>query len=155
VPRVWLSIGSNQDRERSIRGAVRSLREAYGPLILSPVYETEAVGFEGEPFLNLVAGFETRVPVSALNTRLREIEDAHGRVRGQEKFAPRTLDIDLLTYGDLVGRIGGCELPRDEILDYAFVLRPLADVAGDELHPVVGRAPTGSCGRISTVVAGT
>jgi 2-amino-4-hydroxy-6-hydroxymethyldihydropteridine diphosphokinase len=67
---------------------------------------------------------------------LREIEDAHGRVRGSEKFAPRTLDIDLLTYGDAVTTTDGYELPRDEILSYAFVLGPLAEVAGNEVHPV-------------------
>lgn len=127
------------DRGRSIRGAVKALRERYGELVLSRVYETEAVGFEGKPFYNLVAGFDTETPVAELNSGLREIEDAFGRVRGADKFAPRTLDLDLLTYGDAVGRFDGCELPRDEILRYAFVLGPLAEVAGDELHPSDGR----------------
>jgi 2-amino-4-hydroxy-6-hydroxymethyldihydropteridine diphosphokinase len=136
---VWVSVGSNQDRERSVRGAVASLRERFGEPVLSPVYESEAVGFTGEAFLNLVAGFETTEPVAALNRILHDIEDALGRVRGPEKFSPRTLDLDLLTYGDLVGEVDGYELPRDEILRYAFVLRPLADVAGDEVHPVLGR----------------
>ena len=74
--------------------------------------------------------------MSSLNAALRSIEEAFGRVRGPEKFSPRTLDIDLLSYGDLVGVIDGYELPRDEILRYPFVLGPLAEVAGDELHPV-------------------
>jgi 2-amino-4-hydroxy-6-hydroxymethyldihydropteridine diphosphokinase len=137
--RCWLSIGSNLDREQSIRGGVRDLRAAYGELTLSPVYETVAVGFSGAPFLNLVAGIDTDESVGAINARLRAIEDGHGRLRGPDKFAPRTLDIDLLTWGEAVGTIDGYELPRDEILKYAFVLGPLAEVAPQARHPLSGR----------------
>lgn len=138
MPRIWLSLGSNQAREPSLRGAVRMLREAFGPLVLSAVYESDAVGFAGEPFLNLVAGADTDWPVEAVQQRLRAIEDAHGRVRGGDRFGPRTLDIDLLVYGDLVRR--EADLPRDDIRRHAFVLGPLAEVAPDELHPVLGRS---------------
>ena len=137
--RCWISIGSNQERERSIRGGVRALRERFGELILSSVYESESVGFDGRPFLNLVAGFDTKESVTALRAALRAIEDEFGRIRGSDKYAPRTLDLDLLTYGDQVDEDEGRELPRDEILRYAFVLGPLSEVAGDEVHPVVGR----------------
>lgn len=139
MPRVWVSLGSNQARERSLRLGVRHLRRAYGDLLLSPVYECAAVGFAGEPFLNLVAGFVTSQSVPEVRARLRAIEDAAGRVRGPEKFAPRTLDLDLLTYGMAVGQIEGYELPSAEILRYAFVLRPLAELANQETHPVTGR----------------
>jgi 2-amino-4-hydroxy-6-hydroxymethyldihydropteridine diphosphokinase len=139
MPRCWLSIGSNQDREASIRGAVAALGEAFGDLVLSAVYESSAVGFVGEPFLNLVAGIDTDLSVAEIDATLRRIEDAHGRVRGPNKFAPRTLDIDLLTYGDLVGNLDGRELPRDEIFLYAFVLGPLAEVAPDAVCPGTGR----------------
>jgi 2-amino-4-hydroxy-6-hydroxymethyldihydropteridine diphosphokinase len=139
VPRVWVSLGSNLDRESSLRGAVRALRGHYGFLVLSPVYESLAVGFAGEPFFNLVVGFDTVASVSELRASLRAIEDAAGRVRGPDKFAPRTLDLDLLTYGDANGCIDGYDLPRDEILRYAFVLKPLTDVAGDERHPATQR----------------
>lgn len=88
MPRVWVSIGSNQDREDSIRGGVRALRERFGDLVVSGVYQSEAVGFEGRPFYNLVAGFETEEDIVALNAAFRAIEDAFGRVRGPEKFAP-------------------------------------------------------------------
>jgi len=138
MPWVWVSIGSNQERERSIRGAVAALRARYGPLELSRVYESEAVGFAGLPFLNLVAGFATDEPVGRINATLRAIEDALGRVRGPEKFAPRTLDLDLLTYGDRTGTIDGYRLPRDEIRRYAFVLGPLAQLAPDERYPPTG-----------------
>ncbi len=139
MPRVWLSLGSNLERESSLRGAIGALRRHYGELVLSPVYESRAMGFAGEPFLNLVVGCQTAQSVADLRPCLRAIEDAAGRVRGPDKFAPRTLDIDLLTYGDAVGLIDGYELPRDEILRYAFVLKPLADVAGEEFHPATGR----------------
>jgi 2-amino-4-hydroxy-6-hydroxymethyldihydropteridine diphosphokinase len=139
MPRCWLSIGSNQDREPSIQGAVRDLRAAFGSLSLSSVYESPAEGFVGAPFLNLVAGIETDLGVADLDRVLRGIEDAHGRVRGPDKFAPRTLDIDLLTYGDTLGTLDGRLLPRDEILRYAFVLGPLAEVAPDEVCPGTGQ----------------
>ncbi|MCB2262805.1 MAG: 2-amino-4-hydroxy-6-hydroxymethyldihydropteridine diphosphokinase [Candidatus Thiosymbion ectosymbiont of Robbea hypermnestra] len=140
MARCWISVGSNQNREHSIRGAVHALRERFGELILSSVYESEAVGFDGRPFLNLVAGIDSDEPALALLTALRAIEDAFGRVRGPNRFAPRTLDLDLLTYGDLTGRIGGCTLPREEILHDAFVLGPLAEVAARERHPTLGRS---------------
>jgi 2-amino-4-hydroxy-6-hydroxymethyldihydropteridine diphosphokinase len=136
----WISVGSNVERERSICGAIADLRAVFGPLVISPVYETAAVGFQGEPFLNLVVGINTDWPVRRINQTLRSIEDAHGRERGPDKFAPRTLDLDLLTWGDGVGLIDDYELPRDEILKYAFVLAPLADVASAEHHPTVGRS---------------
>jgi 2-amino-4-hydroxy-6-hydroxymethyldihydropteridine diphosphokinase len=140
MPRVWVSLGSNIDRERCIRGAVAALRERYGELVVSRVFESEAVDFEGQPFYNLVVGFHTGESPAILRAQFRDIEDAFGRVRGRERFAPRTLDIDLLTYGDRVIRDDGIELPREEIARYAFVLRPLAEVAGDEVHPQTGRS---------------
>lgn len=140
MKRCWVSIGSNLDRERSIRGAVKSLRERFGELVLSRVYESKAVGFQGQPFYNLVAALDTSEEVPALRVALRSIEDAHGRVRGPDRFASRTLDIDLLTYGDRTGTVEGYQLPREEILLYAFVLGPLAEVAGDEIHPGAGRS---------------
>ncbi len=136
MTRCWVSIGSNVAREPSIRAGVRGLRREFGALWLSPVYESVAIGFEGEPFLNLVAGFDTDAGVAQINATLDALEDAAGRVRGPDKFAPRTLDLDLLTYGE---RVAGCALPREDILRYAFVLRPLADVAPEERHPLNGR----------------
>lgn len=138
MPRVWVSLGSNVDRRRSIRGAVRALRERYGALVVSRVYESEAVGCEGDPFYNLVAGFDTEASLQTLCAEFRALEDAFGRVRGPDKFAPRTLDLDLLTYGDQVVDQGPCPVPRDEITRYAFVLGPLAEVAGDQRHPLLG-----------------
>jgi 2-amino-4-hydroxy-6-hydroxymethyldihydropteridine diphosphokinase len=140
MPRVWVSLGSNIDRERCIRGAVAALRGRFGELTVSRVFESEAVDFQGQPFYNLVVGFHTQESPAALRVLFRGIEETFGRERGPNRFAPRTLDIDLLTYGDRVMREDGIELPRGEIARYAFVLRPLAEVAGDEIHPQAGRS---------------
>jgi 2-amino-4-hydroxy-6-hydroxymethyldihydropteridine diphosphokinase len=98
------------------------------------------VGFDGADFLNLVIAFETDDPVAEVAAALAEIEAANGRTRGEAKFAPRTLDLDLLLYGDLVVEADGLQLPRDEITRYPFVLKPLADLAGEQIHPVLGRS---------------
>jgi len=140
MPRVYVSIGSNIDRERNIRAGVADLAGVFGDLTLSSVYESEAVGFVGDSFFNLVAGFDTDREVHALIEELREIEERHGRLREGPRFSSRTLDIDLLLYGDRICREGRLELPRPEILVNAFVLWPLAEIAGEQLHPVVGRA---------------
>lgn len=140
MTRVYVSLGSNVDRERHLRGGLHALRAAFGELALSPVYESVAVGFDGAPFLNFVAAFDTAESIDAVDATLSRIEEAHGRVRGAERFAPRTLDIDLLLFGDCVVRRPGLIVPRDEILTYAFVLRPLADLAGDTVHPVLQRS---------------
>jgi 2-amino-4-hydroxy-6-hydroxymethyldihydropteridine diphosphokinase len=128
-----VSIGSNIDRERNIRSAVKALNLHFGPLTLSSVYETQAQGFSGDPFYNLVAGFETSLSADAINTILHGIENQHGRLRGEQKFSSRTLDLDLLLYGDAV--MEEQNIPRDEISRYAFVLLPLAEIAPDVIHP--------------------
>lgn len=134
MPRVWISVGSNIERE-NIRGGIVALRELFGDLVVSPVYETASVGFDGDPFFNLVVGFYSELPPRVLHGLMREIEARFGRERGGDKFSSRTLDLDVLTYGQIVSDDGGKHLPRDEIMRYAFVLAPLADVAGDERHP--------------------
>ena len=139
MTRVYLSIGSNQQSEQHVRAALDALADGFGELLISSVYESEAVGFEGENFLNLVVGMNTRLPVAELSEWLKEVEDANGRQRGVPRYSPRTLDLDILTYDDVVGQPGGVELPRAEILKNAFVLLPLAEIAPDECHPTTGR----------------
>lgn len=135
MPKVFLSLGSNVDAPRHLAAALDALAGHFGALALSPVYESPAVGFTGDNFLNLVVGIDTGLAVGELARVLRAIEDANLRRRDSVKFGPRTLDIDILTYGDSLGVIDGLRLPRDEIVRYAFVLRPLADLAPDVLHP--------------------
>jgi 2-amino-4-hydroxy-6-hydroxymethyldihydropteridine diphosphokinase len=137
--RVWLSLGSNKAPLEHLPLAIDELKALFGKLWLSPVYESEAVGFDGDHFLNLVVGIDTSMTPAALIQQLKGIEARHGRRRSDNKFAPRTLDIDLLTYGAQVIDSETIHLPRDEILRYAFVLLPLSEVAGDELHPQEGK----------------
>jgi 2-amino-4-hydroxy-6-hydroxymethyldihydropteridine diphosphokinase len=139
MPRVFISIGSNIDRVAHIRGAVQALNALYGPLTLSRVYETETVGFKGDRFYNLVAAFDTEAPIEDIHRELARLEVEHGRTReGLPKFSPRTLDLDILLYGNLVRHDASFDIPRDEITRYAFVLGPLAEVAPDLRHLETG-----------------
>jgi 2-amino-4-hydroxy-6-hydroxymethyldihydropteridine diphosphokinase len=124
------------DREKHITASLDALDERFSRLEVSSVYESEAVGFAGDHFFNLVAGFETSLSVGELSVCLRRIEQDNGRARGQERFSARTLDIDILTYDDYVGEVDGIFLPREEILENAFVLLPLSEIAPDVEHPV-------------------
>ncbi|MGL5525973.1 MAG: 2-amino-4-hydroxy-6-hydroxymethyldihydropteridine diphosphokinase [Aeromonas veronii] len=135
---IYISLGSNIERDRHIRAGLDALHAEFGELRVSRVFESEAVGFNGRPFYNLVAAAETDLPLVTVCQRLRAMEFAHGREPDAKKFAPRTLDLDLLLYGDLV-----CDtplvLPRGEVLTNAFVLWPLAELAPKLRHPVDGR----------------
>jgi len=138
VARAYVSIGSNIERETNIRAAIRALRRRFGTLRLSRVYENRPIGFEGNDFLNLVAGFDSDEPPEAVAAALHDIEQRQGRLRGPTRFAPRTIDLDLLLYDDLVRDDEALRLPRDEIREYACVLGPLAELAPDERHPETG-----------------
>ena len=135
MARVYVGLGSNIERERNLRAAVRALREHFGSLILSPVYESLPIGFEGENFYNLVAAADTTETPEAVVAALHAIEQRLGRRRGATHYQSRTIDLDLLLYDDLVRDDATLCLPRREILEYACVLRPLADLAPQRHHP--------------------
>lgn len=138
--RVYVSLGSNSDREARIRLAVAKLREQFGEIELSPVYDSAAVGFDGSDFLNLVAGIDSSLEVEVVVAIFRAIEDQLGRDRNQPKFASRPIDLDILTYDDLILDVPGIRIPRPEILENAFVLKPLQDIASQRLHPATGES---------------
>ena len=131
---VYLGIGSNIDRETSIRNGLNGLESCYGELQVSRIYESEAYGFDGDAFYNLVVGFETNLEIEEIEMKLKEIEIQSGRKKGESSYCPRTLDIDLLLYGDLVSEEH--DLPRDDVVKYSFVLKPLYDIAPELIHPV-------------------
>jgi 2-amino-4-hydroxy-6-hydroxymethyldihydropteridine diphosphokinase len=138
MPTGYISIGSNINRERHIPASLKTLGRHFGRLTLSSIYETDAIGFTGDPFYNLVVGFDSDLDVKAIIDLLREIELDNGRNRECKKFSARTLDLDLILYGDQVVNEGRIQIPRDEIEKYAFVLEPLAEIAGHLRHPVSG-----------------
>jgi len=139
---VYVGLGSNVEREKNIRLAIAGMRQNFGTLRLSPVYESEAIGFDGDDFLNLVAEFETDIDVRDVVRILREIEDQQGRDRSQPRFSPRPIDLDILTYDELEMDEEGIQIPRHEILVNAFVLRPLQDIAPNLLHPLAKKSYT-------------
>lgn len=138
MPRVYVSIGSNVDRERNLRAAIAELDARFAPVRVSRVYDTRAVGFCGDPFFNMVAGFDTHLELDSLLDVLRAIETRSGRTRTDKRYGPRTLDIDVLTYGDAISDDDSMDLPRSDITRRAFVLVPLAQLAPDASHPVLG-----------------
>jgi 2-amino-4-hydroxy-6-hydroxymethyldihydropteridine diphosphokinase len=137
---VYLGLGSNLDRENRLRRAVAALREVFGEIRLSPVYDSAAVGFDGSNFLNLVASFDSDLEPAEIVGIFHGIEDDLGRDRSLPKFASRPIDLDILLYGERVIDVAGIRTPRPEILENAFVLKPLQDLAPQMIHPEEGES---------------
>ena len=139
MSRAYLSLGSNLDPGGNLLAALAALRAQFGEVVASPIYRFPAVGFDGPDFLNLAAIVDTDLDPIALNDWLHALEDRHGRRRDVPRFSSRTLDVDVVLYDDLVMQgANHLELPRDE-LKHAFVLKPLADIAPQVVHPVFGK----------------
>lgn len=136
---VYVGLGSNIDPEHNLHLGIRELRDRFGELRLSAVYRSSAAGFEGDDFLNLVAGFESDESPSAICRHIELIHNIVGRDRESGKWDSRSLDIDLLLYNDLVMEELPVRVPREDVLKYSFVLRPLAELAPDLVHPVTGK----------------
>lgn len=139
MARVFLGLGSNIDPRHNLRLAIDELERRFGTLDVSPVYRSSAVGFEGPDFLNLVAALDSNLSPGEILGEIEAIHELAGRERDGDAFSSRPLDIDLLLYDDLVLDDGPVRLPRSDILEYAFVLRPLSVLAPDLVHPVTGR----------------
>ncbi|MEE9320860.1 MAG: 2-amino-4-hydroxy-6-hydroxymethyldihydropteridine diphosphokinase [Granulosicoccus sp.] len=132
---VYISLGSNIEPEANLRVSLRAITELLDDLVCGHVYRSAAVGFDGADFLNTVAKGQTCLPAEALSARLHDIEDAQGRDRRQPRFSSRPIDLDLLLYGDTVQHDDVVDVPRPEILQQAFVLLPLAELAPELKHP--------------------
>ena len=136
MPKGYISIGSNIDRDKNILASLLALEHHFGKLTVSSIYESEPVGFIGDAFYNLVVGFNSELGVKEVAKLLRQIELDNGRARDSQKFSARTLDLDLILYDDLILNDGRLQIPRDEIERYAFVLEPLAEIAPTLKHPI-------------------
>ncbi len=134
---VYLDIGSNIDRERNIRSCVKLLKLEFPNILFSRAYESDAEGFDGDPFINLSASLQTDKSYQELSSYLKRLETDHARQRTGIKFSARTLDVDILFYDDLVLQ-PEIDLPRAEVIKYPFVLYPLAEIAADYTHPELG-----------------
>lgn len=134
---VYISAGSNIRPEENLQLACRELQADFGELSLSSVYRNPAVGFAGDDFLNMVIGFRTSAEPEQVKARMEELHTLARRKRQANPFSPRTLDLDVLMYGDLVAR--QLKLPHGDIDKYGFVLGPLAEIAPQLRHPVSGK----------------
>ncbi len=134
---VYVGIGSNIEPEQQIRSGLAALQRQFGPLIVSTIYSNAAIGFIGADFLNGVVGFSTDLSVYAVASGLRDIEAAHRHRDDPRQLGSRALDLDLLLYGNQVLNEARLQLPRAEITRYAFVLKPLAEIASDRRHPLL------------------
>jgi 2-amino-4-hydroxy-6-hydroxymethyldihydropteridine diphosphokinase len=128
-------MGSNVEPERNLARAVAQLEREFPGARFSRWFRNRAVGFEGDDFINLVAGFDTDLPVRTVLGKLQAIEKACGRERDAPRWAPRSMDLDVLLYGDLICDEPGLKLPRPDLGRRAYMLGPLAELAPEVLHP--------------------
>ncbi|WP_153915298.1 2-amino-4-hydroxy-6-hydroxymethyldihydropteridine diphosphokinase [Shewanella sp. TC10] len=135
MARIYISLGTNIEPVEHMQSGLVDLHQHFGKLTLSRMFESEAVGFQGTNFLNMVAAADTDMSIENVVATFKRIEKQNGRIRGEKKFSPRSLDIDLLLYDDEVCH-QPIELPRGEILYNAFVLWPLAEIAPKLAHPI-------------------
>ena len=132
---ILISVGSNIRRKYHTRAAHLALQTHFSQIRCSTVYKCKPIGFKGKSFLNWVVSAHTHLSVAKVIKTLKQIEAQYGRVRGEVKYGPRTLDLDLLTYDNVVTQ-SPVELPRDEIMHHAFVLKPLCDLVPNDVHPL-------------------
>ena len=136
MARLYISLGSNVDRQHHVTAGLNALEKLFGSLTLSSLFASKAVGFDGAEFYNMVIGASTELNITEVATALRDIEFANGRQVDAKKYSPRTLDLDLLLFDDLILE-HPAQIPRAEITENAFVLWPLAEVAPELEHPIL------------------
>ena len=133
---LHLNIGSNQDRRKNIRSAIDQLDIFFEKIKVSSLYESPSEGFEGKDFYNVGVNVETNKNASEVLDILHKIEDSLGRNRSVPKFSSRIIDLDLVIYDDMIDE--KINVPRKDILKYAFVLAPLLELNPDGIHPEKG-----------------
>ncbi|EGU30565.1 2-amino-4-hydroxy-6-hydroxymethyldihydropteridine diphosphokinase [Vibrio scophthalmi] len=135
---AYIGVGSNIDRKKHIETAIVELSRIGEELQISTIYECEAVGFKSEPFYNLVVKMKTALEVTEFSHALRKIELKWGRREDAAKFEARTLDLDIILFGELVSEHQP-QIPRDDIYKFAFVIQPLNELCPQLVVPGDGR----------------
>jgi 2-amino-4-hydroxy-6-hydroxymethyldihydropteridine diphosphokinase len=134
--RVFVAAGSNLEPEKHLARACAEIKHSWNDAVFSRAYRNVAVGFDGPDFINLVLGFSTAQPLDAVIARLRAIETQCGRPRYAPKWASRTMDLDVLLFGDRVEKTSDYTLPRPDLLKRPYMLGPMAEIAPDVVHPI-------------------
>ncbi|AVX00036.1 2-amino-4-hydroxy-6-hydroxymethyldihydropteridine diphosphokinase [Vibrio vulnificus] len=135
---VYIGVGSNIEREKHARAAWQELTLLGEALQASPIYECAAVGFDSHAFFNFVIRLNTSMTLEELASQLRQIEMRWGREENAAKYQDRTLDLDIVLFGDCISSQKP-ELPRSDIFKYPFVIQPLYDLQPDLVIPGDGR----------------
>jgi 2-amino-4-hydroxy-6-hydroxymethyldihydropteridine diphosphokinase len=138
MSQVYVAIGSNIEPERNIAKAAAELQRVFPDARFSSWYRNQAVGFDGDDFVNGVVGFTTRLPLRSVVEQLHAVEELCGRPRNAPRWAPRAMDLDVLLFDDLVCSEPAITLPRPDLLKRPYMLGPLAEIAPDALHPTAG-----------------
>jgi len=133
---IHLNIGSNQNRRTNICLAIESLELHFPDIVLSSLFESPSEGFKGNDFYNVGVNINTLKTANEVVDILRNIENSIGRDRSLPKFSSRIIDLDLVLYGGIIDET--LNVPRKDILKYAFVLAPLAELNPEEIHPLEG-----------------
>ena len=136
MTKIHINIGSNIDRQKNISNALRSVELSFDEIKVSSIYSSPAEGFDGDDFYNMGVNAITDMTISDTIDRLHDIEREQGRDRTSKKFSSRIIDLDLVFYGDDINP--EYNIPREDILKYAFVLAPLAELNQQHLHPIEG-----------------
>lgn len=136
---VYVGIGSNDNPKKNIKLALGRLKQFFPNINVSPVYKSKAVEFAGNDFYNAVISFHTQLAIKEVHQTLHKIEADFDKNFASHRYQPCKLDLDLLLYGDIVFNENNIEIPRPDILRYAFVLKPLSDIAIKDTHPLLGK----------------
>jgi 2-amino-4-hydroxy-6-hydroxymethyldihydropteridine diphosphokinase len=135
---VYVAIGSNVDPELNIAKAAGELKRLFPSARFSSWYRNEAVGFTGDDFVNGVVGFSTDLPLRRVIEQLHAVEALCERPRNAPRWAPRTMDLDVLLYDNVVCSEPSLTLPRPDLVKRPYMLGPMAEIAPEVVHPTLG-----------------
>lgn len=136
MTQVFVAAGSNVEPEKNLARACREIARRWADAQFSRAFRNKAVGFAGPDFINLVVGFATSETIETVQAALRDIEELCGRPRNSPKWASRAMDLDILLFGDLIGKTADYTVPRPDLLKRPYMLGPIAELAPWAIHPV-------------------